>query len=150
MNKWIYKLQMFMKDRYGPDDLYKFLLQVYILLFIIDLFINSSILNILELCIVLLIFYRLLSKNITKRRKENQWFLRKKKQLLKPFQKIKRNFQDRNDYVYKKCHYCKSTLKLPLPPKRGIQKVKCPTCKNRIKFFCFRQEKIEVIKKKKT
>jgi len=93
-------------------------------------------------------FYRFFSKKITIRRKENEQFLKLKKKVLKPFKNIKRNYQDRDYYVYKKCKSCKSTLKLPLPPKRGIQHVKCPTCKKKFKFLCLRQEKVEVIKNK--
>ena len=147
--KWINKLQKFMIGRYGPDELYNFLLKLYIILFIIDLFFNSLALTIIELLIVIIMFYRFLSKNIYKRRKENNKYLRLKNKILKPFNNIKRNFKDKDYYVYKKCHKCKTTLKLPLPPKRGIQHVKCPKCKNRIKFLCLRQEKIEVIKNKK-
>lgn len=147
--KWLYRIQKFMVNRYGPDELYKFLFSLYIILFIIDLFINSRILNTTELLIVLIMFYRFLSKNIKQRRKENNIYLSIKKQVIKPFKNIKRNFLDRKHYVYKKCHKCKSTLKLPLPSKRGIQKVKCPTCKKRISFFCLRQLKVEVIKKRK-
>lgn len=146
---WKYKLQRFMIGRYGSDDLYKFLFMLYIILFIIDLFIQSRVLGTLELLIVLIIFYRFFSKNISRRRKENKSYLDLKKRVLKPFKNIKRNYQDRDYYVYKKCHKCKTTLKLPLPPKRGIQRVKCPTCKNRIKFLCLRQEKVEIIKKGK-
>lgn len=144
---WRYKLQKFMIGRYGPDNLYQFLLKLYIVLFIIDLFIQSKILSMIELVVVLILFYRFFSKNISRRRKENQAYLKMKKVVLKPFKNLKRNYQDRDYYVYKKCHKCKTTLKLPLPLKRGIQKVKCPTCKSRIKFFCMRHEKIEVIKK---
>lgn len=147
--KIINKIQKFMTGRYGPDDLYKFLLKIYILLFIIDLFINSNILIILELIIVLIMSYRLLSKNIYTRQKENKTYLNLKNKVLKPFNNIKRNFKDRDYHVYKKCKKCKSTLKLPLPSKRGIQHVKCPKCKNKITFLCIRQEKIEVIKKRK-
>ena len=147
--KFINKIQRFMVGRYGPDDLYKFLLRLYLVLFLIDLFINSRILTVLELIIVLIMFYRLLSKNIYTRQKENRLYLKYKEKFLKPFQNIKRNFKDRDYHVYKKCKHCKSTLKLPLPPKRGIQTVKCPKCKNKIKFLCLRQEKIEVIKKKR-
>lgn len=147
--KFINKIQKFMTGRYGPDDLYKFLLKIYILLFIIDLFINSNILIILELIIVLIMSYRLLSKNIYTRQKENKTYLNLKNKVLKPFNNIKRNFKDRDYHVYKKCKKCKSTLKLPLPSKRGIQHVKCPKCKNKITFLCLRQEKIEVIKKRK-
>lgn len=147
--KFINKIQRFMIGRYGPDELYNFLLKLYIFLFIIDLFFNSIILTTIELLVVIIMFYRFLSKNTYTRRKENQTYLKLKKQVLKPFKNLKRNFNDREFYVYKKCKKCKTTLKLPLPPKRGIQHVKCPKCKNKIKFFCLRQEKIEVIKPKK-
>ena len=147
--KWINKLQKFMIGRYGPDELYNFLLKLYIILFIIDLFFNSLALTIIELLIVIIMFYRFLSKNIYTRQKENNQYLKLKNKILKPFNNIKRNFKDKDYNVYKKCYKCKTTLKLPLPPKRVIQHVKCPKCKNRIKFLCLRQEKIEVIKSKK-
>lgn len=147
--KYISKIQKFMLGRYGVDELYKFLLRIYLILFLIDIFINSKVLTILELIIVIIMFYRFLSKNIYTRQKENRYYLKFKKEVLKPFNNIKRNYKDRDYYVYKKCKYCKTTLKLPLPKKRGIQHVKCPKCKNRIKFICFRQEKVEVIKAKK-
>lgn len=147
--KWVYKVQKFMIGRYGVDELYQFLFRFYLILFIIDLFISSKILNVLELIIIVIMFYRLLSKNISKRKNENNQFLKVKKYLLKPIVNIKRNFRDRDYYVYKKCHKCNSTLKLPLPSKRGVQHVKCPTCKKRLTFLCFRKEKIEVIKEGK-
>lgn len=146
---WKYKLQKFMIGRYGPDELYQFLLILYVLLFIIEVFINSKVINIIELLIILFMFYRFFSKNIYKRRRENDIYLNIKKKLLKPFKDIKRNYKNRNYYVYKKCSKCKTTLKLPLPSKKGIQKVKCPICKKRIKFICFRKEKVEVINKVK-
>lgn len=146
---WKYKLQKLMVGRYGPDELYHFLLKFYIGLFIIDLFVQSKILSVIELLVVLFLFYRFFSKNISQRRKENSCFLKLKKKVLKPFKNIKRNYQDRDYYVYKKCPKCKTTLKLPLPHKRGIQTVKCPKCKVRMKFFCMRQQRVEVIKKNK-
>ena len=147
--KYITKIQKFMKNRYGADDLYNFLLRLYILLFIIDIFTNFNIITILELIIVIIIFYRFFSKNIYKRKKENNYYLKIKNKIIKPFNNLKRNFKDRDYYVYKKCKNCKTTLKLPLPPKRGIQYTKCPKCKKKQKFICLRQEKIEIIKNKK-
>ena len=147
--KFVYKLQKFMIGRYGPDDLYQFLLYCYIGFFILDLFINSMVLNILELSVVVILFYRFFSKNISHRRKENQQYLKIKRQVLNPFQNLKRNYQEKDIYVYKKCLKCKTTLRLPLPYKRGIQHVKCPKCKRKITFLCLRQERVEVIKKKR-
>ena len=69
--------------------------------------------------------------------------------VLKQFRNIKRNYKDRDYYVYKNCNKCKTTLKLPLPKKKGIQHVKCPKCNNKLKFICLRCEKVEVIKNKK-
>lgn len=147
--KWINKIQRFMMGRYGIDDLYSFFLILYIFLFIINLFVDSSILTVIELVIIVIMFYRVLSKNIGVRRRENYYYLRVRKFVLKPINSIKRNYRDRDLYVYKKCKCCKTVLRLPLPSKRGIQVVKCPKCGNKIKFLCFRKEKIEVIRKKK-
>lgn len=147
--KFIYKLKKFMMGRYGSDDLYQFLLFFYIGLFVLDLFVDFQILNILEWIVVILLFYRFFSKNISSRRKENQQYLKLKKKVLKPIQNIKRNYREKDIYVYKKCLKCKTTLRLPLPAKKGIQHVKCPKCKNKITFLCLREEKIEVIKKKR-
>lgn len=147
--KYLKKLQQFMQGRYGIDELYNFLLNLYIIIFITNLFLKSNILNILELLLILIMFYRFLSKNIYTRQKENKQYLKLKAKALKPFANLKRNYQDREYHVYKKCKHCKSTLKLPLPSKRGIQHVKCPKCKKRIRFICLRQEKVEVIKPKK-
>lgn len=147
--KFIDKLRRFMIGRYGIDDLYNFLLRLYLVLFLIDIFINSLILTIVELIIVIIMFYRVLSKNIYTRQKENRYYLKFKKEVSKPINNIKRNLKDRDYNVYKKCKYCKTTLKLPLPKKKGIQHVKCPKCKKKQKFICFRQEKVEIIKKKR-
>ena len=105
-------------------------------------------LTIIEFILVVVILYRFISKDIYKRSRENVLFRKIKKKLFKPFSNIKRNINDK-DHVYKKCHYCKTTLKLPLPNKRGIKKVKCTNCKKRNKFLILKKVKIELIKNKK-
>lgn len=146
--KFLNKIQRFMYGRNGLDELNMFLFQLYFILFIINFFIKSSILTVVELILVFITLYRMISKNIYGRSKENVFFIKIKKKVLKPFNNIKRNFNDK-DHVYKKCHYCKTTLKLPLPGKRGFKKVKCPDCKKRNKFLILRKMKVELIKTKK-
>ena len=145
---FINKLQKFMYGRYGVDELNKFLFKIYVGLIILDLFVDNKILLFLELLIIFIMFYRLLSKNCYQRRKENKTFLSLKKKIANPFQNIKRNIQDK-DYVYKKCSKCKKTLRLPIPFERGFQYTRCPNCQKRIKFFTFKKEKIKIIKNKK-
>ena len=147
--KLINSLIKFMYGRYGIDELHKFCLWLYFLLFIVNIFLRNNMLSYVELLLIILMMYRMFSKNIYKRSNENLMFIKIKKVLLKPFNNIKRNFLDRKKYVYKKCHKCKTTLRLPIPYKRGFNHVICPECKNRITCFSLRQKKIEIIRKKK-
>ena len=145
--KWINKLQKFMYGRYGVDELYKFLFTLYIISFIINIFLNSLILEIIGLIIVLFTFYRVFSKNIYKRARENKEYLKLKKQIIKPLQIIERNIKDK-DNIYKKCPKCKTTLKLPIPYKIGIKHTTCPKCKKKLSFIVLKKQKIEIIKNK--
>lgn len=146
--KFINNFQKFMYGRYGVDDLYKFLMYLYIILVIINLYIKSNILSIIELIILIIMFSRFFSKNIYKRSNENVKYLNIKRKILKPFNNIKKNYKD-NEYIYKKCRHCKKLLKLPIPYSRGIKEVKCPKCKKTFKMLVLKKEKTEIISKKK-
>lgn len=146
--KYIEKFRRFMYGRYGIDELYQFLLWLYVFLFILNIFLKSKIITILELIIIIVMFSRLFSKNFKLRRKENSLYLKIKNIISKPFINLKRNIKDKN-HVYKKCWKCKTVLKLPLPSKRGVKKAKCPHCGNRVRIFTLKQEKIEIIRDRK-
>lgn len=138
--KYINDFQRFMYGRYGIDELTKFMLKIYFILIIINIFVRSFILTIIELIFIAIIFYRTLSKNKTKRTKENNAFMN----LFSSNYKVK--FKD--DHVYKKCHHCKCVLRLPIPEKKGFKHVKCPDCHKRNTFLILKSEKIEIIKNK--
>lgn len=146
--KFLNKIQKFMYGRSGLDALSMFLFQIYIVLLIVNIFVNSKIISFISLLLASLALFRILSRDIYRRSNENVKFLKLKKKVLKPFNNIKRNFKDK-DHVYKKCHYCKTTLKLPLPNKRGLRKVKCTKCKKRNRFLILKKTKIELIRNKK-
>ena len=126
-------------DRYGFDDLGKFCFLILGVLIIIDLFVDSYIVCLLQLIFIFLIIYRFLSRKIYRRCRENEKFLDIKNFLLKPFRNIKRRFKDKK-HIYKKCR-CGTTLKLNLPKKMGIKHTTCPKCKKRIGFITFRCRK---------
>lgn len=147
--KYIDKFRKFMYGRYGRiDELYKFLFYLYLIFLIINIFVKTYIITIIEFLIIFYMTYRFLSKKIYVRANENAKYLKIKKKLLKPFNNIKRNIKDKN-YVYKKCHSCKKTLKLPVPTDMGIRYVKCPKCNNKNKFIVLKKMKVEVIRSKK-
>lgn len=139
------KFQKFMKNRYGiVDNLYRFLLVLYVLLIIINAFIKSKIISILEILLIIYIFIRVFSKNVKKRQKENNDYLKIKRKIINIFKR--KNIKDK-EYIYKRCHHCHKLLKLPIPISKGIKTVNCPKCKRKNKFIILKKEKIEIIKK---
>lgn len=144
--KLLMKIQKFMYGRYARiDDLNKLIFTIYIFSFTANIFMHNYIMSIIEIVLFLLLLFRFLSKNIYARSNANTKYIKFKKKLFKPFENIKRNKQDK-DHVYKKCHHCHKTLKLPIPYERGIKHVKCTHCHKRNTFIITKKVKIEIIK----
>ena len=132
----------FMKDRYGIDELYKFLLLICFVLIVINTFISNNIIRLFEVLLIVIIFYRYMSKNIKLRKKGNDKYLEIKDKIIKLFDYNKKKYKDRNTHMYKKCPKCKQKIRLPL--KKGKHTVKCPNCGNRFDVACHKDEKIKV------
>lgn len=89
------KFQRFMAGRYGVDELGKYSLYLTIALLIIGLFVRSCFLNGITFILVLVLYFRMFSKNYAQRRKENEIFLKYKNQAVRFFNKEKQMTQDR-------------------------------------------------------
>ena len=127
-------LYRFMYGRYGSDTLNKVLLWTYIIFvlvyYVVSLFITNALVasvlwmvsTVVNLTLVILIVFRMFSRNIQKRRRENERFC--------GFFKLRRNkFRDRKTYVYHKCPKCRAVLRLPKA--KGKHTVVCPRCRHR-------------------
>lgn len=136
-----------LQGRNGLDELNILLIWIYIIITIINIFINNFYTDITGLILIILIIYRSYSKNIYRRQKENHIFITIIDYIKRPFINIIRNIKDK-DHVYKRCSKCKTTLKLPLPKSIGINHAKCPNCKKRLTILNFKKEKIEIITNK--
>lgn len=130
MGKFTNKLSRFFYGRYGGDTLNKFLTAVYVIWIIafaiVDIFVGSIAFTVCGWAITVALFiwttFRMMSRNIYARRRENEKFC--------GFFKLKRNkFRDRKTHVYRKCKSCKAVLRLP--KSKGKHFVVCPKCKNR-------------------
>lgn len=134
MGKFKNQLYQFMYGRYGSDTLNKVLLWIYIsivlLYSIVSIFITNETLgtvlwllySVVSLTLVVLIIFRMFSRNIQKRRRENDKIC--------GFFRLRRNkFRDRKTHVYRKCPKCRAVLRLPKA--RGRHSVVCPRCKQR-------------------
>lgn len=128
MNKLKTSFMNFMRGRYGVDSFYKFLLWVYIVTVVVNIFAGSLILHLFATFIFIYMFFRVFSKNIYKRQAENikYWNLREKVRKFFNLQKNKWKF--RKTHIYKKCPHCKANIKLPRKKGNGI--CNCPKCKN--------------------
>ena len=118
-----------MAGRYGADRLYHFLLAICFILIVINLFIGSFVLSLLELAILGYATFRTLSKNIYKRQQENLKFLKLIEKPMKFLNLQKCKKRDRKTHVYRKCPSCKNNLRLP--KQKGKHTVVCPCCKHR-------------------
>ena len=141
---FINRFQKFMQGRYGFDTLTKYIFYSYICFLILNIFIRSYIITLIELALLIIIIYRTLSKKTYKRSNENKMFLK----ILSAFKDENRP-KDTDTHIYKRCHHCNRTLRLPIPSTKGIKHVKCPDCKKRNTFLILKSEKIEIIKNKK-
>ena len=130
MNQFRYKLMQFMIGRNGVDHLGYATMVLYFLVFVANSFVNSIVLTILGLLIVAFTFYRLLSKDVARRRRENEWFVRLYNPAKAAVQKQFRRLRDVKTHRYRTCPHCKVTLRLPI--KKGKNTVVCPRCKQRV------------------
>lgn len=121
------KLQRFMWGRYGNDNLNQFLLAVAFACLIIS-FLGGGIFYILATVIMVFAYYRMFSRNISKRSAENQQFLKQKMKVRSFFIKKKRELGQRRNYHIYRCPNCKQ--KIRVPKGRGRIAISCRKCGN--------------------
>ncbi len=127
-------LVRFFSGRYGSDTLNKTLMWIYIGIVITHSILYYALYPLLLTPWIQFLYFvsvtaligwtifRMLSRNIAARRRENEKFC--------GFFKLRRNkFRDRKTHVYRKCPKCKAVLRLP--KSKGKHYVVCPRCKNR-------------------
>lgn len=71
------KLQRFMWGRYGNDRFNQFLMIVALVCLALSFF-GLRIFYVLALALLVYVYYRMFSRNMSKRSAENQWYLKKR------------------------------------------------------------------------
>lgn len=116
----------FMQGRYGTDQLSRVMIGLGLIVFIISRFLSSSIIYTIAIVIIILSYFRMFSRNISKRYKENQWFLQYYNKVVYFFKRKKdMTKQSRNYHIYK-CPSCKQRIRVPRG--KGKIRIKCPKC----------------------
>ena len=109
------------------DAFSKFLMIVWIILWGIDIFVNSVILSLLSLGLLFYMYYRMFSRNIQKRYQENVKYLNIKNQIVSKFRSEKSLMNQRKTHHIYKCPTCKQ--KIRIPKGKGRICITCPKCK---------------------
>jgi DNA-directed RNA polymerase subunit RPC12/RpoP len=143
MGRFREKMYRFMYGRYGADALYNFLTWLNVILILLSLVVTlfitdetvNNIVSIAFSAVITLIFvwefYRMFSRNISKRRRENEIYLRARGAVKRFFSGntssgTKSFNRDDATYIFRDCTKCQSTLRLQR--RVGKHKVKCPRC----------------------
>ena len=116
-----------MSGRYGVDDFSKALLYATLALCLVSLFTRNRMLNLLLTAGLVFIYYRMFSKNYSRRYQENLWYLRQKDKVMHFFQRQNSLAQQRKTHRIYTCPQCRQ--KIRIPKGHGKVQITCPQCK---------------------
>ena len=122
------KFYRFMQGRYGIDQLNSFLMIVCVICFIVNMFIGSIVLTFIAYGTWLFVIFRMFSKNIYARNRENDKYLNFFSPLSRWLKLKLRSKQDPSN-KYFSCPKCKQMVRVPKG--HGTVVVTCPNCQNK-------------------
>lgn len=120
------KFQRFMQGRYGADELSRFLTMAGLILIVVNLFFRSVLLSYVVLAILIYCYYRMFSRNYSRRYAENQKFLSWRNRLHLNPSSWKREMEQRRYYHIYRCPSCRQKIRVPRG--KGNIIVTCPKC----------------------
>ena len=116
MRNFFEKFMMFMQGRYGMDSLNGFILVLSFVIWTVNIFVFNRlahyIIMVVQLLLVALFIFRMLSRNVTMRSAENRRFQKVYEPVKNWVQLTYKRIRDRKDYRYLKCPVCKAQLRV--------------------------------------
>ena len=121
-----YSIRNWMTGRYGADQLGMVTLFAGLILSVFSSFSGWGFLSLLGLVLYAITIFRMFSRNIEARRKENQKAITFISQFELKIKQFFRRLKNRKEYKYFKCPHCKQLLRL----KRGCgeKEITCAKC----------------------
>lgn len=130
MSKFRDRMMKFMYGRYGMDHLSRLMMCAALALLVITLFWHNIVLYLLGVVLMVYTYFRILSRNISKRYSENQAYLKVRYKVIGRFFNLKARMKDKKTHRIFKCPSC--SQKIRVPRGKGRISIKCPKC--RIEF----------------
>lgn len=122
-------IRSFMTGRYGSDQLNIAALILGVALAIIFSAFDNAYLVLISYIPLAIVIFRMLSRNITKRRAENAKFMKFWQPVKSWFLGIPQFFRDRKTHRFYKCPKCAVTVRVP--KSKGKINITCPKCGER-------------------
>lgn len=126
LNKFKTFLIRSMQGRNGPDSISRSLFVPIIFLMILSAVVNNSIIKIISIfllwALVFYMYFRIFSKNIYKRRSENDAYEKR-------INYLKRRIKERKDYRFFDCPNCHTHLRVPKG--KGNIIITCSKCQTK-------------------
>lgn len=130
MDKFRERFRKFMIGRYGMDQLGRFLTGAVLALCVVRIFLPFFLLRritgILIWAGVIIFYLRFFSRDIGKRYKENEVYLRYQFYVTEKWRKWRFQFEERRKYHIFRCPGCGQKVRIPRG--RGRVSIHCPKC----------------------
>lgn len=121
------RIANWMSGRNGMDDLARFESGFVVALLVVSLFSRWGFLYVVALAVVIHMYFRMFSKNVSKRYEENQKYLNFRYQTVVWWNKKKKHFAQRKMYRFFRCPNCKQEVRVPKG--HGRICITCPKCR---------------------
>lgn len=122
----------FMAGRYGTDQLNRFLSVLSLVLMIVAVVFNKTVvarsLWLVAFVLLILVYARMLSRNVYKRNAENYRYLKLRMSVTGKFEMMSIRWKQRKDYKFFTCPACHTTLRVP--KHKGKINIVCKKCGN--------------------
>lgn len=122
----------FMAGRYGTDQLNRFLSVLSLVLMIAAVIFNKTVvarpLWLVAFVLLILVYARMLSRNVYKRNAENYRYLKFRMSITGKFEMMSIRWKQRKDYKFFTCPACHTTLRVP--KHKGKINIVCKKCGN--------------------
>jgi hypothetical protein len=140
LEKMRYKFSQFMQGRYGMDQLAKAESGLIFVLLVLSVVISLIfgrfagtgpvlfVLEVLWIALFIHLYFRIFSKNLSKRSAENQKYCNFKYRMVVKKDRWKKEWAQRKTYRFFRCPQCHQRVRVPKG--RGRICITCPKCRN--------------------
>ncbi len=125
--RWRERYAAFMCGRYGVDELTRALMILSMILLIASWLVRNIWFSLFVVLIIVIEYYRVFSRKIQKRYRENQLYLRVRNKVQGFFRKVVSRCKQQKTHRFFKCPCCKQ--KVRVPKGHGRIQITCPKCR---------------------